>query len=428
MTQRPLLKLAAPAALLLAGLASAAPLLQETVLQDRDLSKLGDAMAEWLEARKEQKGIGDALEEIGEQLEKLGKRAKGDMLALPADIGRAWWLSSEYDKKRVDKGKLSDEIFETSDFRDMPYVYRAPKSYNPRKQSYPLILCAHDEGQSPEEHLREDWLSEAILDNAILISPQLPEDAAAWSETMTSDGGERVLGGLGCMMMAFRVATETFAIDFDRIYVAGRGAGVELAHRTADYAPDRFAGLIGRNGDAGDTPAENFGNLPSMFVAAGAKATAFEESAKALGFETVRLAMSASEEDVWSWMEESPRKAYPEEIVFYPRGRSTRAYWLQVAPQETQEQRKVVASIDRAANKLTLESETVDQVVIYFNDVMFDLSKPVVVEANGVSREIQVPRDIQRTLGYFFNARCDPGRVFVYDEAVQIQLEAPAEK
>ena len=89
------------------------------------------------------------------------------------------------------------------------------------------------------------------------------------------------------MLTSLRVAAERFAVDEDRVFVAGTGKGVPAAVAAGHTSPQRFAGVIGWAGDAGELGPENFLNLPTLFAGGAAKARAFRDKAVELGLDQV---------------------------------------------------------------------------------------------------------------------------------------------
>src|SRR6185503_4476502 len=136
-----------------------------------------------------------------------------------------------------------------------------------------LILCIPDKGIKPEQHITEKWIAPAIRDSAIIAACPMPDDPTQWTET----GGANKPGGVGNLLTVLKEMTRAYAFDYDRVYLAGSGVGVAAALTIASRYPDRFAGVIGRSGDAADTPVDNFKNLPTFFAGAGSGATAFAD-------------------------------------------------------------------------------------------------------------------------------------------------------
>src|SRR5262249_43352232 len=156
--------------------------------------------------------------------------------------GKAMWQSYDYENaKGISKGKVKPlEYAGKDDGIKFSYAIWSPAKYDPKK-SYPLILCIPEKGVKPTDHVTEKWISPELRDNAILCSMSMPgDDVAAWS----SPGAEGKPGGGAHVLLAFKMVRDSFAIDFDRVYLAGTGDGVAAALAIASRSPDRLAGVI----------------------------------------------------------------------------------------------------------------------------------------------------------------------------------------
>lgn len=418
---KPRLSTLAPALLLLPlavalGPAVWAPAPQEPHLKESDLKKLGTALQEYIEEGASSEAAAAVKEEMDKLEKKLSKTpAQGDILSSPADLGFAYWLAYDYSKKRGAKGKVSEEeyVFERAGFtkkEPLEYAVWAPSKYSAKGGPYPLILSLHDEGQTAGQHLTEDWMDTDLREAAILACAQMPEDKDAWADD-----------AIKYVMTLMRVVTDTYAVDFNRIYLSGKGVGLVHAGSVAEKFPDRWAGLVGRAGDVGDLSPANFENLPSYFAGGGAKTTAFRDAAKELGFENVTLEPEGTEKEIWNWMQANPRQAYPEEIQLTPGSPLPyRSGWLEVPPAEYGGLAKIKARLDRGANAVHVEGAGVTDFVLYLNDEILDLSRPITVTANGQASTVQVSRSYKSFLNFLYNGRCDPGRVFVASQSFHL--------
>lgn len=404
--------------LLLAGLPALlgmGPAAEET-LKPADREALGKAITKYMAAQNKQKDLDKARTEISEEFDKLKKKLKGrDPLALTADIGRALWDSYDYDQQsKAKKGKVStftssyDPSAKDAKLQ-FEYAVWAPTKYS-SKQAYPLILCIPEKGVKPTDHLLEKWNSEAIREGVILAAIPMPgDDVAQWIEM----GTEEKPGGAGFLLIVFREMKRMYAIDFDRVYLAGRGDGVATALTIASRFPDRFAGVIGRAGDAGKTPCDNFRDLPTFFSGAGAGATEFCDALRTAGYDNCTLKPEAQEADILAWMQEHPRISNPAEVVLVPGTPiPNKAYWIEVPPFDGVGKARIKAQADRSTNTINIEGEGVTSVTVYFNDILVDLDKPVKVICNGAEHLDQIPRNLSTTLSLMYSSRSDPGKLY----------------
>lgn len=384
---------------------------QDQLLKDSELKKLSQSFSEYIEARIDEKGVSAATGDVTQNMEKLQRKlaktaAQGDILASPADLGRAIWLSYDYGRNRPKRGKVAEREFVGSVFsKENPLVYAvwAPAKYSASAGPYPLVISIPDEGVRPVDHLRDHWTEGAVQEGAILASPAMPEDAAGWS------GRE----GIGRVIVLMRAIYEEYGVDFDRIYLAGHGLGVSTALGIAEKFPDRFAGVIGRGGDAGEVAPSNFQNLPTYFAGGGGQVTKFEEGVVSLGYNNCTVQPGGLTADIWNWIGTVKRDSYPSQVTLIPGSPfPKRAYWLEVPPSEGGSSR-IHAQVDRGTNTITVEGSGMTDFTLHLNDVLLDMNKPIVVIANGQRHEDLVPRSRAVVLASLFSGACDPGRVFV---------------
>jgi enterochelin esterase-like enzyme len=409
-----------PIVLTIALVASAfAPV--EEVLKPADHATLGKSLQAWVKANADGKGISKAYEELAKEVEKLDKKAKRSTLSLTGDLGRVIWSSYDYSKGKVVKGKVSKETMPAywDEKGKLEYAVWTPAKYDP-KQSYPLLVCFPDAKQKPDQHLMEDWMDPALREKAVLVAIPLPEDEAAWN---VAEAGATRPSGTGNLFSILNSLTRNHAVDFDKVFLCGRGASVGTALLLGSRFPDRFAGVIGRSGDAIAVVGENFRNLPTLFCGAGANATAFAESNEKLGYKNATLKADGTEADVWAWIGVQKRAANPTEVALWPGlPAPLRAYWIETS-WDGQGSAWLKASCDRSTNTITITGEGVTKVTVYVNDVLLDLDKPVKVVCNGTESTGTIPRNLERTVGLVLKGRNDPGKVYVNFK--QYDLPAP---
>lgn len=397
---------------------AASPLLAgEELLKPADHQSLGKKIAKYFEANSKNEGIDKAKEEISKELESLRKKLKDkDPLTSPTDMGKALWQAYGYESaKGVKKGKVDTRSFPAKAFGEkatLSYAIWVPAKYDPRK-AYPVIFAIPEKGVKPADHITEKWTDATLRENALLVAVQMPADLEAWNKV----GGAGEQGGYANLLLTFKDVRESYAIDFDRVFLAGRGEGVGAAMYVASRAPHRFAGVIGRSGDMdakGPAP-DNFRSLPTYFAAGGGNATAFSEAAGKLGYTNCTLKADGSEADIWAWMGTHPRVSLPVELTLVPgKGESPeQAYWLAVQRADYPAGTQLTAKIDKATNTITIDAtDAIQRVTLYLNDELVDLEKPVKVIANGVEHSDLIRRNLWLSMGWMYNATNDPGRVY----------------
>lgn len=399
---------------------AAAPL-QE--MSASDLKSMGKAMQEYFEELDSPKKLAKAREDLVKGLEKAGKKLVGKSgdtmsaaLSLHEDLGKI--LAASYGYKNMRGGKVETNTIETR-AGEIEYALWLPSGYKPSSGPYPLVLLVPDTKQSlvnpGSQFLSEYWTESDLRDNAILAAVTMPEDTAVWGEQFVEDGnGERTEGGISYLMRVFGDVTNQVAFDPDRVYLAGRGAGVPVVMKLGSLFPQLFAGVIGRAGDVGEVTWQNFQNLPTLLLGAGGQATAFEEAAKGGGYDNVTLKPAADAPEVWGWMQEHPRVSNPAKVHLVPGSPiPNRAYWLQVPPMDVQEGTYIKGEVDRATNTITIEGAGVRRVILYFNDVLVDLDQPVKIVLNGQEQSTVIPRSLDTFLNLSVQAANDAGRLYV---------------
>ena len=400
--------------------------IQERRFKDSELTDLAKKIGAWTEASLEQKKVSDAESDVREALAKLKKKAKGaDPLSFPADIGTALWHSKQYKKAKVKKGKVEtseSEVFGGT----FEYATWTPSRYDPGKVAYPLLLCIPEQGQDPQTHLNEDWVQAEVRENCVVAVSGMPEDTDLWN--LSGENGNP--GGIAMVMTTLKEVMNNFAIDFDRIFLIGKGRGASAAVSIAEMFPDRFAGVVGRGGGPGEVMPNNFKNLPTFFVGADATATEFETQIQELGYENCSLNPTGKEEDIWNWLSEMKRATNPAEVTLVPGTPfPKRAYWVEVPPlDDPTRSARITARIERETNTVRIEARGVNNVTLLLNDVLVDLDQPVHVICNGVESIDEIPRDLVRTLDLMLSATSDPGRIYVATKVYSVPAAAEEEE
>ena len=373
--------------------------------------EFGKGVETYLEARSSGTDVQAVRADIVQLHAQLGESLGGvEPLRQFQELSRAVLEGRRSRAPKVRRGKVCEDVLAHGSFgrAGMELAYRIPKEYDPAARNYPLILAIPDAGQEPAAHLRSDWRHLELLEQAILVCPRMPEERTEWDRVMV----EGRPGGLSHVLSALRFATERFAVDSDRIYVAGRGKGVPAAIAAGNYSPQRFAGIVGRAGDAGDLGPDNFENLPTYFAGGGARAAAFQEALREQGVDNCRLDPTGQEAQVWAWIEQHPRRTYPQAVrLVVGKPFPTRSYWLKVAP--TAPDAWARGSIVRDTNTVRIESHGVSHVTLYLNDALVDLGRSVQLNINGVHRIFEPVRSLSLMLDGFLDGVSDPACIYV---------------
>lgn len=409
-----------------------APTEKKGELTERETKELGECLrgaldpAKQNDLAKKEKAVG----ELRKFLEKVGKTRNSKEplqggLALCADLSKGLHLANGYKLEGTKPGKVSTM---TTGPKDNPISYAlwVPKAYKPNESSYPLLLCfpGTKDGKplSGEVYLQDNWIDGAIREKVLIAALNLPADTKSWTEQQAADGKP---GGVAVAMLTLRDLGARYAIDFDRIYVCGREAGVPAAVSLGSRFPQNFAGIIGRAGDCGDVTADNFRNLPTFFSGGGAKVGEFEEAGKKLGYDSCTVKADGTEADAIAWLDAHPRVSNPPKITLVPKPFPLRSYWMKIPPIDVSSgEVRVDGEIDRAKNTITITGVGVRQVSLMLNDELVDLNKPVTLILNGTSQEAVLPRSLDDTLAMMWSAASEPGRVYTVRR--DFDLPAPA--
>lgn len=390
-------------------------------LGDDALKPLAEALAAYLEARESGSGVVAVRAAVAKQVAALGEGAQGvHPLARSADLGRAAWLARSYPDERRRRGKVLEERFVGGSFGDkgLGYALRLPDDYDPTGAAYPLIVAIPDHDETPAGHLRTYWTDSAFRQGAIVVVPEMPSDREQWTKVMVAGRP----GGLAHVLTARRIASERHAVDFDRIYLAGRGKGVPAAIAAGNYGPQLFAGVLARTGDPDPVDVQgpdNFSNLPTLFLGGGANARAFQEASRGLGHDHCLVEPTGDAARIWSWMLANPRRSHPTKVTVRPGDPfPTRAYWMRVAA--TAPDVRVEARLDRGTNSVHFEFRGASRAILYLDDRLLDLDRPVRIVAGGFERELRVERHLPTMLDLWLEGTSDPGSFYVAEVLVDL--------
>ena len=399
----------------LAGLAALAAAPLEQKLRDSDHKKLGKQIASYYEAKEEKKGIEEAFLKVVKDMDKSQKRLRDvPLLSAVEDLERALWYAQQATYKGRHKGGkvISASLAGYGD--DVPLGYHLPSKYSTRGDPYALILCVPDAGETPEGHLEGQWNDPGLREAALLVAVDMPSETAEWGNFIADPSAG---SGVWAVMNTYSVAKQQFAVDMNRVYLAGTGKGFAAAAATAACFPHLFAGVIGR-GEVPEMAATNFRSIPSLLLSPSEGAKAIEKAVGELGFGNCTVNPEGGLAEILAFVSERSRESYPSEIQFSPFSNITSGTpWVQIEgfqvdPEKpADEQPSISAKADRDANTITIDAKGIASLTIYLNDLLVDMDKPVKLVVNGVAQEETVTRNQRMVLDHAF-ASGDWGRVF----------------
>lgn len=393
----------------LALLSALAVIPGDVKLKESDHKKLADLVDSYFTAMNEEKGILEALQKVIDQLPTYDKKVKGTkFLAAVGDWEQVFRIVSE-DRAKVVTLKKKGEVAEAklkADF-EINLAYSVPKKV---KGSLPLILVACDAGEKPAAHLETYWNDPALREGAVLVALDLGGTADSYGIF----GDSSAPGGALQITTAMSLLQRELPIDCNRRYLVGSGKGFAAVEATASSYPQFFAGLIG----IGDVAAselgdlENFRALPTLFLKGGDGAKAMEAKLAEYGYGNCVMEPEGMAAKAWEWIGKNPRSAYPAHLTFSPKRDNAKfLHWITISGFQSAESPRVDAKADRESNTITIEADKIAQLVVYLNDELVDLEKPVRFSVNGTVHEQTVVRNAPDMIkNQYFGG--DWGRVF----------------
>lgn len=398
----------------------------ETGLSDAEVKELGTLVMKYFKAKESGKGPeeGKTLSKLSEAVEQIQKKKKVDsILKFVKDWDRILDLSDDYAPDGYSASVEGIKEHNADEKTIYRYFISVPKNYD-KKVATPLLLILPENGKdNPKDQFAKHWNAPAIKDNFVVCIPQMPEDAKLWLEPE----------GFGRALSCFGGVLRKVHVDCNRVYIAGMGASTASAALIASNFPSRWAGAIFRGGTLGAVLGENLSNLP-VYV------TQDNEETAALGKKVDEFSGSFTKGDddlakIGAWALEKIRNPYPNTVVIRPPNpRARSAYWVRLEQWETNEgatgenvpMAMLKATIEREKNQITVTATAVKSFVLFFNDAILDLDKPVHVVTNGKEWTGTVPRSLQFFLDTAFS-RNENRLVYVRAQALDAPPPAPAD-
>jgi hypothetical protein len=397
-----------------------APTAVELKLKESDHKNLSKLVAAYYTATEEKKGINESLLKVLDQIEATDKRLKKEkILASVGDWEQVFRLVAESRLKESfkKKGEVASVKAKSEVGLDLSLAYCAPKK--PAKGALPLILIACDAGEVPADHLAKNWADPVLRETAYLVALDMGKDTSTWSVF----GSKENPGGPFTVMAAVGTMLREFQVDTNRIFLIGSGQGFAAAEATAASFPQTFAAVIGlgevSSSDLGNL--ENFRNLPTLFSKECDGTKAIKAKLDELGYGNCTISATGAEGEAKTegtpaatieWIGKVQRNAYPKHLTFAPKSDFARAaHWLTLSGMQAAEGPRIEAKADRVENTITIDADKIANLVIYLNDELVDLSKPVRFMINGKPFERTVERSAGEMIKNQYNVG-DWGRVF----------------
>jgi predicted esterase len=240
------------------------------------------------------------------------------------------------------------------------------------------------EGQDLSRVTIKPWKLTVPWEDGLVLAPVYEGKPGAFEDSIAG-------------LLAFLEQTNrTFAIDQDRVTVAGISLGAQVAIEIGAYHPDRFAGVLAVAGWANPEPWENLKPL-QVFVMQGdkdpetpvANGRAFDEKLKAAGVTHVYREMPGMGHS-WPkpdegaklrvWLRERVRQPWPRELSLEFRGeeKRRRVFWVELPAGHA-------AHVEAKAkdNEIDLTAAGPESLVLHLGEPLVDLEKEVVVRWGG---------------------------------------------
>jgi len=357
----------------IAVLLLAAPLgAQVPEMKASDAKKLAKGLGLWVQADIEEDPSGrlDGRDEIQKGLESLAKKYPGAEVFRYLD---AWGNGLELrggDFPRAKAGTLKSD--------DLPngttVSYWIPENYKPKKANVPLVLWFRN-GDFSEDLLA--GIPQAIRDDYAVVS-------------VNCGDGTDLQQMRGKLFFGLIWVSQQLRIDRNRVVVVADSDLAEAAVRMCGLAPHVAAGLA-MVGEVG------------------------ESAPKSLSLLQVEAVDSL--EGAWTAvMDFKPRNPYPTEFeVELSEQQFGRCFWVHATKFDPMVEGKpatMKVSVDRAANKIVIDAESVYTVRLYLNDQIVDLTKPIIIERNGQEVEVSVVAGFTTLLETYRAMLRDTGALF----------------
>ncbi len=443
----------------------------ELQLRAADLKKIVGSVQGYFTLLEEEKlaKAKKELEELREMLDKLADKQKlGDPLSLVPEwreILRQSFIVEKPMRVSASGAFGSKPVVVQESYFDISKDEKEAKNYydgdlkaflsvprDSRSKAHPVILALHPTVQEQGVSLKsmrkgsevvktvKEWVIETypkeLLESAIVVAPIMDrvftDNGLVWSRPVW-DSPEGMEGTFGAVQMVM----QNLNLDPTRIFIDGHGDAGPAAIQFCSRFPGLLAGAIIR----GPTPNEVlFQNCrESSFLMVGSEPKAFHDLwSKEEGFDLAHVD-SLDAATLGQWLQEHSKEFCPNRVEIHAHELSyASAYWLKIRDfdrtLESRDPARIVGEVNRESNEITVTtSPKVKQFVIYLNDALVDLSKPVKVihkteagdnpeeQVSEIRYEGTKARNLKDTLEFTFNQTTGNfGEVFVSD--IQVEL------
>lgn len=266
------------------------------------------------------------------------------------------------------------------------------------KKGRSLYISMHGGGNVPAHVNNQQWNNQKLLyqpAEGVYIAPRAAVDD--WNMWFRPH-----IDTLFAMLIQSAVAE--LDVNPNKVYLLGYSAGGDGVYRMAPRLADHWAAASMMAGHPGEASPKNLRNIGFM-VWMGENDSAYNRNILAVDFGKRMDSLQAEDSEGYihkttivpgcghwmnradtaaiKWLSQFERNPYPKRIVWRQEGSNLRStfYNLEVDINSASEGSELV--VEYSDNTISILKSDYNRVVIYLNDSIMDLSKPVTVEYNG---------------------------------------------
>lgn len=269
----------------------------------------------------------------------------------------------------------------------------------PGPNGHSLWISMHGGGGAPPEVNDRQWENQIRLyepEEGIYIAPRAPTNTwNLWHQPHVDGLFDRLIETL----------VAQGRVDPNRVYLLGYSAGGDGVYQLAPRLADRFAAASMMAGHPNESKPLGLRNLPfGLFMGGNDSAYNRNEVARQWGrrlaelheqdpggyehfvkvYEGLGHWMDGRDAEALPWMAGFTRDPWPKTVVWRQDDVThTRFYWIEVDRDEAKAGSVVRASVN--GQRIDIESDTVETIMLRLRDDLVNLDRPVSVFANGAS-------------------------------------------
>lgn len=296
--------------------------------------------------------------------------------------------------KQLYKEALENEVFKRG---KLQMKFKAITYGEKPSDGRSLYISMHGGGATHKRVNDQQWDNQIRLykpEEGVYVAPRAPwNDWNMWFKPGMDEFFE----------MLIQAAVATMDVNPDKVYLMGYSAGGDGAWRMAPRMADRWAAASMMAGHPGEASQVSLRNTPFM-IWMGENDSAYDRNKLAVKHGAIMDSLQQADNEGYihethiikgkghwmdrvdaaavPWMAQYKRNPYPTKVVWRQEEVTRKAfYWLSVPEEECRHKAMVVAEIDK--NVINISESDYSRLIIYLNDEMVDLNKPVVVNYKG---------------------------------------------